>query len=140
VKAALQGAGDEAGRNAWHALMDLIKAIYEARQSSRGSVSIRIAEPPVEIPLPPDLPNVAYQRLLEIEDPRARLSGILMWDNEVQAWVDALAGKLRCDYPQCSESATQGRVCHISDTTSQRREFCDVHVEAADAGDPTAWS
>ncbi len=110
VKAALQGAGDEAGRDAWRALMRLIKAIYEARessQSSQGSVSIRIAGPPVEIPLPPELPEVAYQRLFEIEDPRARLSGILMWDNEAQAWVDALAGKLRCDYPRCSERATR---------------------------------
>jgi hypothetical protein len=140
VKAALQGAGDEAGRSSWRALMRLIKAIYDARQASQGSVSIRIADPPAEIPLPPELPDVAYQRLLEIEDPRARLSGILMWDNEAQAWVDALAGKLRCDYPQCPEKATQGRVRHTSNTTSQRREFCDVHAEAADAGDPKAWS
>lgn len=143
MKAALQGAGDEAGRDAWSALMRLIKAIYEARQSSRasqGSVSIRIVDPPVEIPLPPDLPEHAYQRLFEIENPRARLSGILMWDNEAQAWVDALAGKLRCDYPRCSEQATQGRVRHSSETIIQRREFCDVHAKAADAGDPAAWS
>lgn len=143
VKAALQGAGDEAGRDAWRALMRLIKAIYEARQSSpasQGSVSIRIADPSVEIPLPPDLPEVAYQRLFEIEDPRARLSGILMWDNEAQAWVDALAGKLRCGYPRCSTRATQGRVRNLSETIIERREFCDVHAEAADAGDPAAWS
>jgi hypothetical protein len=36
AKAALQGAGDEAGRDAWRALMRLIKAIYEARQSSQA--------------------------------------------------------------------------------------------------------
>ena len=142
MKAALQGAGDEAGRDAWRALMRLIKAIYEARHSraSRGSVSIRIVDPPVEIPLPPDLPEHAYQRLFEIENPRARLSGILMWDNEAQAWVDVLTEKLRCDYPRCSEQATQGRVRHSSETTIQRREFCDAHAKAADAGDPAAWS
>lgn len=143
VKAALQGAGDEAGRDAWRVLMRLIKAIYEARrpsQESQGSVSIRIADPPVEIPLPSGLPEVAYQRLFEIEVPRARLSGILMWDNEAQAWVDAFAGKLRCGYPRCLASATQGRVRHLSEATVQRREFCDEHAEAADAGDPAAWS
>ena len=143
IRAALQGAGDEAGRDAWRALMHIIKAIYEARQSSSaagGSVSIRIADPSVEIPLPPELPEVAYQRLFEIEDPQARLSGILMWDSEAQAWVDALAGRLRCNYPRCPERATQGRVRHMSETTSQRREFCDVHAAAADAGDPDAWS
>ena len=143
VKAALQGAGDEAGRDGWRALMHLIKAIYEARQSSQasqGSVSIRIADPPVEIPLPPELPEVAYQRLFEIKDPPARLSGILMWDNEAQAWVDARAGKFRCDYPRCSEQATQARVRHLNETTILRREFCDAHAKAADAGDPAAWS
>jgi hypothetical protein len=43
------------------------------------------------------LPEEAYRQLFEIEEPRAPLSGLLMWDNETQAWVDALARKFRCD-------------------------------------------
>src|SRR5690348_16003245 len=47
VKAAVQGAGDEAGREGWRALMRLVKALYEARKDSRssqGMVSIETSE------------------------------------------------------------------------------------------------
>jgi len=142
--AALQGAGDEAGRAGWRALMRLVRDLYEARKASRapeGTVSLGISDPLLEIPLPPDLPDVAYRHLCEIEEPRAMLSGILMWDNKSQAWTDARAAKYRCDYPpDCYDWATQGRVHQSTGTSFVRREFCDVHAAAADTGDPQAWA
>ena len=61
LKAALQGAGDEAGRAGWRALMRLVKALYEARAGSRvseGTVSIQAEEPRVE-----DFPSAGPSRL-----------------------------------------------------------------------------
>lgn len=143
VKAALEGAGDEAGRDGWRALMHLVQALYEARKASRapqGTVSLDVSAPRLEIPLPPDLPEVAYRRLGEIEEPRASLSGILMWDGEAGAWRDARAETSRCDYPRCEEWTTQGRMNRPTETVLVRREFCDTHADAADAGDPQAWA
>src|ERR1022692_3227231 len=61
-KAALQGAGDEAGRDGWRALMGFVKGIYDKRdvasQVPEGTVTITVSEPPVEIVLPPDLPDL----------------------------------------------------------------------------------
>lgn len=91
LKAALQAAGDEAGREAWRSLMHLIRALYQARKDSRvadGGVSLTFSDPPLDVLLPPDLPEVAYRGLCEIERPHP-LSGILMWDGEIQAWTDA---------------------------------------------------
>ena len=143
LKAALQGAGDEAGRAGWRALMRLVKALYEARAGSRvseGTVSIQAEEPRVEISLPPDLPDLAYQQLWETESPDAPLSGILMWDNETQAWINALARKLRCAYPGCQDAATEGRTRRLTESRTERRDFCDLHASAADSGDPQAWA
>ena len=68
-KAALLGAGDEAGRDGWRALMSLVKGIHEKRsavsQAPEGEVSITTADPSVEIALPSDfrmLLTVAYTR------------------------------------------------------------------------------
>jgi len=143
IKAALQAAGDEAGRDGWRALMRLVADLREARKGSRapeGTVSIRTYDPPLEIPLQPDLPEMAYRQLLEIEAPQAPLSGILMWDGEAGVWRDAWARTSRCDYPDCHEWATQGRVNRPTATTAVRREFCDAHAKAADAADPRAWA
>jgi hypothetical protein len=137
VKAALEGVGDEAGRAGWRALMRLVKALYKAREPSRaseGTISIKLSEPPLEIPLPPDLPETAYRRLWETEDPRAPLSGILIWDSETEAWLDALARRNRCDYPSCQEWATQGRKRLREDSYVEQCQFCDLHAGIADIG------
>ena len=143
VKAALEAAGDEAGRQGWRALKHLVQALYEARKGTRaptGRVSIRITEPPVEIPLPPSLPDDAYRELWEIEKPSAPISGIIMWDNETQSWIDAQARRIRCDYPHCHELATQERVGQTSEGQVMQRSFCDEHAAASDAGDLGAWN
>jgi hypothetical protein len=143
LKAALEGAGDEAGKQGWHALMRLVRALYEARSSSRspeGAVSIRTSEPPLEIQLPPSLPEAAYRRLWQVETPRAQLSGILMWDDVTQDWVDALARRMRCDYPNCVEQAAHERTLQVSEVQTAHRRFCSDHVVASDAGDPWAWA
>ncbi len=142
IKAALQGAGDEAGREGWRALMRLVKELYEARSNSRapeGRVTITTSEVR-EIQLPPDLPEKAYRQLWEIEKPDASMSGQLIWHDETQAWVDALARTMRCDYPGCHDWATQTRAKHPGTPEWVRREFCDVHAAAADMGDPQAWA
>lgn len=75
VKAALQGAGDEADREGWRMLLRLVKALYEARSNSpapEGTVSVQAEQPQVEIPLPPDLPELAYRRLWQIETASVR--------------------------------------------------------------------
>jgi hypothetical protein len=65
LKAALQGAGDEAGRDGWRALMRLVTALYEARKDSRASEGTVTIEPSEvrEILLPRDLPEEAYRQL-----------------------------------------------------------------------------
>jgi hypothetical protein len=110
LKAALQGAGDEAGRAGWRALMRLVKALYEARAGSRvseGTVSIQAEEPRVEISLPPDLPDLAYQQLWEIESPDAPLSGILRDNGRRPGSMRWRAA--RCALPRLPDAATQGR-------------------------------
>lgn len=143
VKAAIQGAGDEAGREGWRALMRLVKGLYEARSGSQladGTVSVRAEQPAVEIVFSEDLPEGAYEQLWEIESPRAPLSGVLMWDNEAQAWRDSRARWARCDYPGCQEPATQARTRQVAKSSVERREFCDGHAAEADVGDPRAWA
>ena len=140
--AAVGGAGDEAGRDAWKGLKMLITGLYEARRASRapqGGVSLRDSTSEIEIQLPPDLPDAAYRRLCEIENLTAPLSGILRWDNDQQDWTDVFAGQYRCFYPGCGAPATQSRVRHPGPTVVLSRLLCDVHADASDAGDPTVW-
>lgn len=142
IKAAVQGAGDEAGRAGWRALMRLVAALHEARKNSRapqGTVSIETSELR-EILLRPDLPEEAYRQLWEIEEPHAPMSGQLRWDGERRAWVDPLAGQFSCDYPGCQEGATQGRTRQLGEAHIVGRSFCDKHAGAADTGDPQAWA
>jgi hypothetical protein len=143
LKATLEGAGDEAGRDGWRALMGLVKGIYDNRNAVSGApggeVTITTPNPQVEIVLSPDLPELAYRRLWEIEEPRAPMSGILRWDPERRTWIDPLAGLLRCRYVRCPEPAIEGRVRQLSPTAIERREFCSVHAAAADLGDDQAW-
>jgi hypothetical protein len=127
------------GADAWAALKRLVGRLYEARKGAPGNVVVRDPDTKTEIPLEPDLPDDAYQRLLEIESPRAPQSGILRWDRERQQWVDPLAGRFRCRYAGCSEPATEGRVRQLSPTSTERREFCEPHAAAADLGDDHAW-
>jgi hypothetical protein len=141
--AAVAGAGDEAGRDAWKALKRLITSLYEARRTSRapqGGVNFRDSEAKVEIQLPPDLPDAAYRRLWEIENPVAPLSGILRWDNDLQDWTDVFTGQYRCFYPgSCAAPATQSRVRHPGPGVVLSRLLCDEHAAASDAGDPAVW-
>lgn len=140
--AAAAGAADEAGRDAWKWLKRLNTGLYEARKASRapqGGVTLKDPEEGIEILLPPDLPDLAYRRLFEIENPCAPLSGILKWDNDAQDWKDVFAGQYRCFYPGCPTWATQSRVRHPSPAVRQSRLLCDLHAAASDAGDLTAW-
>jgi len=140
--AAVGGAGDEAGRDAWRGLKSLVTGLYEARRSSespQGGVSIRDSETGVEIQFPPGLPDLAYIRIVQIESPSAPLSGILRWDENAQDWTDVFAGEYRCFYPGCSADATQSRVCNPAPGALESRLLCDEHAAAADAGDPEVW-
>jgi hypothetical protein len=123
------------GADAWTSLKRLVGRLYKARKDSRGNVVVRDPDTNTEIALERDLPDEAYQRLLEIESPRAPQSGIPRWDRERRQWVDPLAGLLRCGYPGCTAAATEGRVRQLRPTAMERREFCDPHAVAADLGD-----
>jgi hypothetical protein len=136
----LAGATGAAGAEGWTRLKDLVIRLYEARKGTPGDVTLKDPESRTEIPLPRGLPDEAYERLAEIENPRAPHSGILRWDRERQRWIDPLAGLLRCRYPSCGLAATEGRVRQLSATAMERREFCDTHAAAADLGDERAWA
>jgi hypothetical protein len=141
--AAVGGAGDEAGRDAWKGLKWLVTTLYDARRSSQspqGGVSISDQEAGVEIQFPPDLPDLAYIRITQMESPSAPLSGILRWDNDAQDWTDVFAGQYRCFYPGCSADATQSRVRSPAPGAMESRLLCDVHAAAADVGDPQVWT
>jgi hypothetical protein len=138
VDALILGGVAAAGADGWKALRELVGRLYKARRGE-GNVVVRDPDTNTEIPFEPDLPDEAYQRLLEIESPRAPQSGILRWDRERRQWVDPLAGRFRCRYPGCTEAATEGRVRQLSPTSSERREFCDPHAAAVDLGDDHAW-
>jgi len=141
--AAVGGAGDEAGRDAWKGLKWLVAGLYEARRSSQspqGGVSIRDSETGVEIQLPPGLPDQAYVRIVQIATPSAPLSGILRWDEDAQDWRDVFAGQYRCFYPGCSADATQSRVRNPAPGAMESRLLCDKHAAAADVGDPQVWA
>jgi hypothetical protein len=123
--------------------MRLVRAVHEARKDSAapgGTVILRLPEPRLEIPLDPELPEVAYQSLAEIEQSRARLAGILSWDNETQAWVDTAELVLRCEYPRCLEQDTQGRTRQVSESRMEHRRFYDRHATSVDTGDQQAWA
>lgn len=142
IWAAVAGAGDEAGRDAWKGLKRLITDLYEVRRNSqapRGWVSLRGSGSEVEIQLPPDLPDEAYRRLFEIENPTAPLSGTLRWDSDLHDWIDVFTGQYDCFYPGCVAPATQSRVLRPAPGTVLSRLLCDVHAAASDAGDLAAW-
>jgi hypothetical protein len=141
--AAVGGAGDEAGRDAWKGLKWLVAALYEARRSSQspqGGVSISDQETGIEIQFPPDLPDLAYIRIVQIDSPSAPLSGILRWDGDAQDWTDVFAGQYRCFYRGCPEDATQNRVRSPAPGAMESRLLCDEHAAAADAGNPEVWA
>jgi hypothetical protein len=138
VDAVALGGVAAAGADGWMLLKDLVTSLYKARKG-QGEVVLRDPDTRTEIPLPPNLPDEAYQKLLEIESPRAPQSGVLRWDRERHQWVDPLGGLLRCRYPGCTEAAVEGRVRQLSPTSMERREFCDPHAAAADLGDSRAW-
>jgi hypothetical protein len=133
------GATGAAGADGWAALKGLVSRLRNARATAAGDVTIKEIESESEILLSAELPDEAYQRLLELEATRPLQSGILKWDREQRAWIDPLAGYLWCRYPGCMEPAAEGRVRHHSPTAVERREFCDVHAAAADLGDELAW-
>lgn len=144
LKAALQGAGDEAGRDGWHALMHFVRRLYEKRNASstapEGTVTLDAAYPPAQVRLPADLPDIAYRRLYELMELRAPLSGILIWDHDTELWQDPLVGKRACQYPDCPQQAMEQRALHVDGSVRDRRFFCEVHAAAADIGDEQAWS
>ena len=139
--AAAFGAGP--GSDAWQGLKRLVQSIYKAREDSnarQGGITLRDSDTNVEIPLPPDLADEAYRRLYALAEPKAPLSGILVWNAGKQEWIDVFEGKLRCDYPDCTKPATQVRLSQPSPGTMSRRTFCDRHAAASDTGDLQAWS
>ena len=111
-------------------LFDL-KAPTESQQRLLHMVSLRLTLA--------DLPDAAYRRLCEIENPTAPLSGILKWDNDIRDWTDGFAGQYRCFYPGCTAPATQNRVHNPGPAVMLSRLLCDVHAAASDAGDPAVW-
>jgi hypothetical protein len=98
------------GADGWTGVKDLVRHLCEARKGKAGGVTLRDPETRTEIPLPPDLPDEAYRRLAEIENPRAPQSGYLRWDSGRREGIDPLAGLYRCPYQDCAEPATEGRV------------------------------
>jgi hypothetical protein len=96
LSAVAAGAGTAAGKDAWKALKRFVKRLYDSRKSSQApqGPGVRIQDKSAEIPLPPDLPDEAYQRLYEIENlptgavgpPRRRVE----WDSDLQAWAEPL--------------------------------------------------
>lgn len=134
------GAAGAVGADGWTGVNDLVRHLYEARKGNGGGVTLRDPETRTEIALPPDLPDEAYQRLAEIENPRAQQSGQLRWDSGRREWIDPLAGLYRCRYQDCAEPATEGHVRQISPSAMERREFCAPHAAAADLGDDRAWA
>ena len=137
--AALAGAGDEAGRDGWKGLKRLITGLDQARRASRapqGGVTLKDSEPRVEIQLPPDLPDEAYRRLWEIENPTAPLSGILKWDNDLRDWIDVFTGHNCCFHPGCTAPATQSRVRQPEPGVMHSCLLCDRHA----AGDLSVWN
>jgi hypothetical protein len=141
--AAATGFGAAAGTDGWQGIKKLVSSLYKAREKSKisqGSVTLRDADTNVEIRLPPDLADEAYRRLYVLQNPRAQLSGILVWNNEAGEWSDAFSGKLRCEYPSCLKPATQVRINRPQPGAVKRRTFCDRHAAAADTLDPHAWS
>jgi hypothetical protein len=133
------GATGAAGADGWAALKGLTSRLRNARATSEGDITIKEAESETEILLSAELPDEAYQRLLELEATHDSQPGILKWDREQLAWIDPLTGYLHCRYPGCVEPATEGRERQHSPATIERREFCDVHAAAADLGDEMAW-
>lgn len=144
LKAALQSAGEEAGRDGWHALMHFVRRLYEKRNASssapEGTVTLDAAYPPAQVRLPADLPDVAYRRLYELTELRAPLSGVLLWDRDAELWRDPLAGRRACQYPGCPKQAVEQRALRKDGSVHDRRFFCEVHTDAADMGDKEAWS
>lgn len=144
LKAALQGAGDEAGRDGWRALMNFVRSLYEKRNASssapEGTVTLDAAYPPAQVRLPADLPDVAYRRLYNLTELRAPLSGVLIWDRDAEVWRDPLAGRRACQYPDCPKQAVEQRALRENGAVRDRRFFCEVHTAAADMGDKQAWS
>ena len=141
-KAALQAAGDEAGKDGWRALKELLKDLRSARRApeSQGRVEINIYDQRVHVFFEEDLPDLAYQRLFETDSLPILLTGDLSWDESLQFWTISYRNHLLCDFPGCQEPATQRRVRSVSERDKPNRCFCDVHVGAADAGDPQAWA
>lgn len=131
-----------AGEDAWKALKRVCRAARDARQDSRapnGEVFLTDDSWQTRIPLPEELPDEAYRKLFELTHYEAPLSGILHWDYARQEWVDALHGKLPCDYPRCTSPGTEIRIKVDELRRTTRRTFCPGHVNSADAGDPRAW-
>ncbi len=143
VAAAATGFGLAAGTDGWQGLKRLVQSLYKAREGSeapQGGVVLRDPDAGVQIPLPPDLADEAYRRLYALEAPAAPLSAMLVWNSEKRTWQDVFEGKLRCDYPGCTEFATQARLRQPRPGAMERRTFCDRHAAAADLDDPQAWS
>jgi hypothetical protein len=93
------GAAGAVGADGWTGVKGLVRHLYEARKGKAGGVTLRDPETRTEIALPPDLPDEAYQRLAEIENPRAQQSGHLGWDSGRREWIDP--------WPACTAAVTR---------------------------------
>ena len=87
LRAAAQGAGREAGRDAYQGLRRLVSRLYAARQNKPGSVIYKDTETRTIIVLQEDLPQEAYRLLTEM-GPDKLNGGNWIWDFDQNRWID----------------------------------------------------
>ena len=81
----LKGSGQEAGRDAYQALRQLISRLYNARRDRKGSVVVRDSDTFTHIVFQDDLPEEAYRQLAQIGQERLE-GGYWVWDFEQGRW------------------------------------------------------
>jgi len=126
---AIKAAAQEAGKEGWRVIRDLVEALTTRRQAQEGrpgSVTLRFEQSEVEIPMDSGLSEVAFRRMGELRNPSAPLSGTLRWDESTGQWVDSLKGRFICDEPACTEFATTSRIVS-NGQKSTRIMLCDQH-------------
>ena len=84
----LQGFGSEAGKWAWHKVRDTVAQFAAARKQSPGCLELADEETHTHLILSHNLPDEAYQQLVEIleEDPEQLQGGYWTWEENEQRW------------------------------------------------------
>ena len=85
LSAFLKGIGQEAGRDTYHGLRQLISRLFGARRNANGSVSLSDEDTRTEIVLVDDLPEEAYRQLADksLEELKG---GYWTWDPKLGRW------------------------------------------------------